>query len=86
MRTREERRCEERKVWDEVVARHLVGRKVVKAYYLEEQLVNEYHLGEAPLVLQFDDGLELIVMRDEEGNGGGACWTNIEDVPVLPSL
>jgi len=63
---------EQRATWTEYARKHLVGRTIVDAAYLEDDECPELDWSEAPLVLTFDNGTILMPMRDDEGNGAGA--------------
>jgi hypothetical protein len=63
--------------WDAEAARLLVGRRIVSAYYMTDADADAFGWYERGLVLKLDDGTELLVFGDDEGNGPGAlAWTD----------
>jgi hypothetical protein len=74
--------------WNDEAKKLLVGRRIVSAFYMTDADANSFGWYERGLVLKLDDGTELIVFRDDEGNGPGAlAWTDDNDrqgmLPVL---
>ena len=49
----------------------LIGRKITGIKYLDEAQARDNYLCHRPLILVLDDGSELDVQSDDEGNGGG---------------
>jgi hypothetical protein len=46
----------------------------------------EFGWYQKPIVIQLDDGNLIYPSADDEGNNGGALFTNNEADPVLPTL
>lgn len=72
--------------WTEVAAKQILGKKIVLVRYLSQTEAEELGWNERPVVFQLDDGNVIIPSRDDEGNGGGALFTNDEKNSVLPVL
>ena len=71
-----ERELNER--WETTANKILLGRKIVKIQWLTKEEANKgFGWYSRPVVLQLDDGTEIIPQRDDEGNDGGALlWIN----------
>jgi len=69
------------RVWNKKAERLLVGKEIADVRYSHYE-----DTGEFGLELRLSDGTRLYVMRDDEGNGVGALHTNLERIPILPSL
>ena len=72
--------------WTAEVKAKLVGRKITGVRYMSDREVEHFGWCSAAIVLQLDDGGELIASRDDEGNDAGALFTNyvgLETIPVI---
>ena len=70
--------------WEKKIRKLLVGKKIVKVRYQtndEAESFDWYSLG---LLIELDDGTQLLPMQDDEGNGPGAISTNSEDLETIP--
>lgn len=67
--------------WTKVARDILAGRKIVGVEYVEWE-----GLGELGLMLTLDDGTEVTVSKDDEGNGPGALHTTAEGGSILPVI
>lgn len=72
--------------WTTLAANQLLGKKIVRVRYLSEAEANEMGWSSRPVVLQLDDGNIIYAAADDEGNDGGALFTNNEKVSILPVL
>ena len=72
--------------WTRIAEKQLVGRKIVKVRYLSPEETEEMGWYSRPVVIQLDDGNIIYPSADDEGNDGGALFTNDELDPVLPVL
>ena len=72
--------------WTELTAKHLVGKKIVAVEYLPEILMEEWGWYKRPITLELDDGTILIAQMDDEGNDGGAIYTNIKELQIIPVI
>ena len=72
--------------WTKVASDMLLGRKIVKVRYLLAEEAEEMGWDHRPVVLQLDDGNIIYPSMDDEGNNGGAMFTNNEDNPCLPVI
>lgn len=75
------------KYWDEKI-QCLVGRTIVAVNYLSRSNWAEQFddWRSVPIVIEFDDGSQLVPMRDDEGNDGGSLMTSIEGLETIPTL
>ena len=74
------------KSWTQRVAEKLVGRKIVKVRYMDEQEAEDSGFDSRPIVLVLDDGFAIYPMQDDEGNDAGAIFTNITELSVIPTF
>ena len=72
------------KRWLTRIKKQLVGKKIVKIEYMNEDAVENNMWGCRPICLLLDDGNWIYPMRDDEGNNGGAMGTTIEDLQTIP--
>lgn len=74
------------KRWTEVAAAQLKGRTIVEVHYMTTEEARQLGWSERPVVMQLDDGNIVYASSDDEGNNGGALFTNNQKEPVLPLL
>lgn len=60
------------KKWNDIASKTLVGRKIVGASYMTQEEVDANGWPCASVVLTLDNGMIIVVMTDDEGNGPGA--------------
>ena len=72
--------------WTELTAKHLVGKKIVHVEYLPEMLMEEWGWYKRPITIHLDDDTMLIAQMDDEGNDGGAIYTNIKELQTIPVI
>ena len=73
--------------WQDLVNKHLVGRKIIKVEWLSPKK-SEKQLGwdQQPCEIFLDNGIILTPSRDDEGNNAGAIITNIKELPTIPTF
>ena len=74
------------KSWTQKVAEKLVGRKIVKVRYMDEQEAEDSGFDSRPIVLVLDDGNSIYPMHDDEGNDAGAMGTTFKKLPTIPVI
>ena len=74
------------KSWTQRVAEKLVGRKIVKVRYMDEQETEDCGFESRPIVLVLDDGNSIYPMHDDEGNDAGAMGTTFQKLPTIPVI
>ena len=75
------------KRWNKQAKKVLLGRKIVQVKYVDSEEAEIYMWYLRPVSFTLDDGTRLVVMRDDEGNDGGAlCYLNSDVDDVLPVL
>ena len=75
------------KMWNKQAEKVLLGKKIVQVKYMDSEEANKYMWHSRPVSFTLDDGTRLVVMRDDEGNDGGAlCYLNDDIDDVLPVL
>jgi hypothetical protein len=50
----------------------LVGKRIKKVRYMDDDLKRSYGFPHAPIVIELEDGTEIIPMTDDDSNDGGA--------------
>tara|TARA_R110000822_G_scaffold300433_1_gene423810 strand:- start:49 stop:285 length:237 start_codon:yes stop_codon:yes gene_type:complete len=73
--------------WNELVNKYLVGRQIVKVKWLSPK-ESEKLMGwsQQPCQIYLDNGTVLTPSADDEGNEGGAIFTNIKELPTIPTF
>jgi hypothetical protein len=72
--------------WTKIASAQLKGRTIVEVRYLTAEEAAQLGWSRRPVVMQLDDGNIVYASRDDEGNDGGALFTNNKKEPVLPLL
>lgn len=72
--------------WLNEAKRQLLGRKIVLVRYMLDSEMKQLGWYHRPVVMQLDNGNLVWPSQDDEGNNGGALFTNDEKQPVLPVL
>ena len=77
------------KIWNRKAQQVLEGKTIVEVFYMSADDAEE-HFGwySRPVVMRLNDGTELIVSADDEGNNGGSLFYATDEEPngVLPTL
>ena len=72
--------------WTELIAKHLVGRKITKVEYIPQDEMDENMWYKRPISILLDDEHWITPIMDDEGNDGGAMsttFTKLETIPVI---
>lgn len=72
--------------WANDIAKHLVGRKIVKIRYMTDKEVEGLGWYSSAVVIELDNGQLLWPSKDDEGNDAGSIFTTIEKLPVIPVI
>ena len=72
--------------WTKVAAEMLKGRRIVDVGYMSAKDAKRLGWSDRPVVLHLDDGNIVFPSMDDEGNNGGALFTNDKKTDVLPVL
>jgi hypothetical protein len=72
--------------WVKTARDQLQGRRIVYVRYMREDEADSLGWHTRPVVLVLDDGNLIYPASDDEGNDGGALYTNNEQNPVLPVI
>ena len=73
--------------WNDKANMLLLGKRIVKVYYLSTKEAHDYEWYKRPVSFVLDDGTRIIPQMDDEGNDGGALWVgNKDSQEVLPVL
>ena len=72
--------------WTELIAKHLVGKKITKIEYLPKEVMEEWDWHKRPVTIHLDDKTILVAQMDDEGNDGGAIFTNIKGLETIPVI
>ena len=72
--------------WTELIAKHLVGRKITKVEYIPQDEMDENMWYKRPISILLDDEHWITPIMDDEGNDGGAMCTTIKELGVIPVI
>ena len=73
--------------WQKLVDKHLVGRKIVKVKWLDQKETDRlFGWDMQPCEIHLDNGTVLTPSMDDEGNDAGAIFTNVTELPVIPTF
>ena len=72
--------------WEQEAAKFLVGKKITKVFYLEEEESEASGFLSRPFVIEFDDGSWIFPMSDDEGNNGGVLATSNPELDTIPVI
>jgi len=75
-----------KKKWAKDASKLLVGRKITHCRYMIQKEMDAMGWYKAPLVIQLDDGNLIYPAMDDEGNDGGALYTNDDSLEVIPTI
>lgn len=64
----------------------LQGRTITDVRYLSTEEAKELMWDKKCIVLHLDDGNLIYPSMDDEGNNGGALFTNDDNVPVIGTI
>ena len=75
------------KKWTGVAKKQLLGKRIIKVEYMEQEECDVYGWDSKPITFFLDDGTRVIAQKDDEGNDGGVltCLTSKTE-EVLPVL
>jgi hypothetical protein len=77
---------ENEKYWTDEANALLKDRRILGVRYLTATETEGLAWHARGLVIFLDNGAQLVISADDEGNGPGAIFTNNEKTPVLPVL
>lgn len=72
--------------WTELIAKHLVGRKITKVEYIPTEEMDENMWYKRPISILLDDKIWITPIMDDEGNDGGAMSTTIKELRTIPVI
>jgi hypothetical protein len=72
--------------WTELIAKHLVGRKITKVEYIPQDEMDENMWYKRPISILLDDEHWITPIMDDEGNDGGAMSTTFKDLGTIPVI
>ena len=72
--------------WLKEAKKQLLNRKIVGVEYMTVDEMNALGWYSRPILMILDDGNIIYPSSDDEGNNGGALFTNNEAIPVIPVL
>jgi hypothetical protein len=73
--------------WNKKAQELLLNKKIIKVEYMDSKETENAMWDNRPVRIILEDGTNVLPMRDDEGNDGGALWLgnhNLDEVlPVL---
>ena len=72
--------------WTDKIAKNLVGKTITKVEYIGDDEMEENMWYKKPIAICLDNKYWLVPMMDDEGNDGGAVYTNFDDLGTIPVI
>ena len=72
--------------WTDLIAKHLVGKKITKVEYIPTEEMKENMWYKRPISILLDDEHWITPIMDDEGNDGGAMCTTIKELRTIPVI
>ena len=72
--------------WIKRISKLLVGKKITKIQYMTKRVAENHGWYKRPIQIRLEDGTWLTPSMDDEGNDGGALFTNDEKLPTIPVI
>lgn len=72
--------------WISEIEAKLVGKKITGIRYMSAREVEHFGWYDKAVIIQLEDGGELMASADDEGNNAGAIFTNYEGLEVIPVM
>ena len=74
-------------MWNKTANDLLLGKKIIKVEYMGSEEAKNAMWDNRPVRIILEDGTNILPMRDDEGNDGGALWLGNTDLDTcLPVL
>tara|TARA_R110002020_G_C16295487_1_gene772753 strand:- start:2537 stop:2821 length:285 start_codon:yes stop_codon:yes gene_type:complete len=74
------------KYWTDLIAEHLVGKKITKVEYIPQDEMEENMWHKRPISIQLDNRHWITPIMDDEGNDGGAMFTTFKELQTIPVI
>lgn len=72
--------------WLQDAKEALEGKTINLVRFMTDEEMEMMNWNTRPIILQLDDMNVIYPASDEEGNNGGVLLTNLDDMPVIPSM
>lgn len=73
--------------WNDLVNKHLVGKTIVKVKWLNPKESEKiFGWEQQPCEIHLNDGTILTPSADDEGNEAGSIFTNLKELPTIPTF
>ena len=72
--------------WISEISAKLVGKKITGIRYMTASEVEHFGWYDKAVIIQLEDGGELMASADDEGNNAGAIFTNYDGLEVIPVM
>lgn len=72
--------------WAKKAEEQLVGKTIVGVRYMTPAEMKDQYWSKNPLVIFLSDGSYIYPSADDEGNDGGALFTSIDELSVIPTV
>lgn len=67
--------------------RKLVGRKIVRVEYLDDDVASEQLFYKRPIIIHLDDGSFFVPIKDDEMNDGGSLYYEKKNkFEIIPTI
>ena len=72
--------------WIKKISKLLVGKKIMQVQYMSKRDAENQGWYKRPIQIKLEDGTWLTPSMDDEGNDGGALFTNDDELPKIPVM
>ena len=74
------------KTWIKEIEKNLLGKTITGIRYMSAAEVEHFGWYDKAVIIQLNDGGELMASADDEGNNAGAIFTTYEGLEVIPVM
>jgi hypothetical protein len=74
------------KQWEADVNKAIAGKRIVQCRYMNEKEMNHYMWDKKGIILILEGGITLLASADDEGNNAGSIFTNLKELPTIPTI
>ena len=79
-------RSTQKVTWGMQCANKLRGKTIQSCRYMTDAEMQKMGWCQCPLLIIFTDGTVMYASTDDEGNDGGAIFTNIKGLEIIPTI
>ena len=84
--TRKKQEADLIKKWEKDINDKLRGKTIMGCRYMTEKEMEDHMWNKKALAIMFTDGTTIYASADDEGNEAGSIFTNIKELPIIPTI